>query len=277
MVQLVFHISDWVMWSKDGLEFQDELLEVVHPGGVKCWIFHPEEVWFKPFQGHAFEVQLHKGNFGAVLDESLGVILEVQFALDQEGLKFAGVCSVKLIQFADLGVRSRFGGGAMSGMSKAADCACEVCKCVTRDLLIIILILIVILVIIEWVVIIRVVIRIVIRIPTIWRFISRWALFIWKMFVIRRSAEGGFSILRMIRMMGGFGDVIIVRGKFDKTSDRDWRVGLLRHLGSRPQSTTGRETAEYVSSFRTLSIALENAEGFKSGGQVVAGSCRASL
>ena len=44
------------MWSKVGLEFQDELLEVVHPGGVECQILHLEEVWFKPFQGHAFEV-----------------------------------------------------------------------------------------------------------------------------------------------------------------------------------------------------------------------------
>ena len=56
MVQLVFRISNWVMWSKVGLKFQDELLEVIHPGRVECWIFHLEEVRFKPFQGHAFEV-----------------------------------------------------------------------------------------------------------------------------------------------------------------------------------------------------------------------------
>ena len=128
--------------------------------------------WFKPFQGHAFEVRLHKGYFGMVLDESLEAILEVQLALDQEGPEFVGVCSVKLIQFMDLGAWSQFGGGAMSRMSEAADCACEVCKCVTRDLLIIILILIVILVVIEQVIIIRVVIQIVVRIPTIQRFIS---------------------------------------------------------------------------------------------------------
>ena len=56
MVQLVFRISNRVMWSKVGLEFQDELLEVVHPGRVECQILHLEEVQFKPFQGHAFEV-----------------------------------------------------------------------------------------------------------------------------------------------------------------------------------------------------------------------------
>ena len=94
------------MWSKVGLEFQDELLEVVHSGGFECWIFHLEEVQFKPFQSHAFEVQLCKGNLGTVLDESLGVILEVQLTLDQEGPEFAGVCSVKLIQFSDLGAWS---------------------------------------------------------------------------------------------------------------------------------------------------------------------------
>ena len=146
-----------------------------------------------------------------------------------------------------------------------------------RDLLIIILILIVILVIIEQIIIIQVVIRIVIRIPTIRRFISRWALFIQKTFIVWRSAEGGFSISRTIHMMGGFGGVIIVGRKFDKMSDRGWRVGLLRRLGSRPWSTTGRETMEYISGFWTLSIALESAEGFESGGQVATGGCHASL
>ena len=89
--------------------------------------------------------------------------------------------------------------------------------------------------------------------------------------------EGGFSVLRRICVMGGFRGVIIVRGKFDEMSNRGWRVELLRCLGSRPWSTTDRETTEYVSSFQTSSIALESAEGFKSGGQVVAGGCHVSL
>ena len=164
-----------------------------------------------------------------------------------------------------------------SGTSKAADCACELCKCVMRDLLIIIFILIIVLVIIKWVIVIWVVIWIVIRISTIWRFISRWALFIWKTFIVWRSAEGGFSILRMICVMGGFRGIIIVRRKFDETSDRGWRVGLLRHLESGPQSMMGRETMEYVSSFQTLLIALDSAKGFESGGQVAAGSWHVSL
>ena len=78
-------------------------------------------------------------------------------------------------------------------------------------------------------------------------------------------------------MMSGFGGVIIIRRKFDEMIDRGWRVGLLRCLGSRPLSMMGRKTAEYVGSFQTSSIALESAESFKSGGQVVAGGCRASL
>ena len=188
-----------------------------------------------------------------VLDESLRAILEVQLALDQEGPKFVGICSIKLIQFADLGAWSQFGGGAMSKTSKAADCTCKVCKCVTRDLLIIILILVVILVIIEQVIIIQVVIWIVIRIPTIWRFISR-ALFIWKMFIIWRSVEEEFSILRIICMMSGFGGVIIVRGKFDKTSNRGWRVGLLRCLGSGPWSMMSRETTDMLVVFRPCQL-----------------------
>ena len=78
-------------------------------------------------------------------------------------------------------------------------------------------------------------------------------------------------------MMGGFGGVIIIRRKFDETSNRGWRVGLLRCLGSGPWSTTGGETVEYVSSFQTSSIALESAEGFESGRQVTAGGCHTSL
>ena len=67
-------------------------------------------------------------------------------------------------------------------------------------------------------------------------------------------------------MMGGFRGVIIIRQEFDKMSDRGRRVGLLRHLGSRPWSTTGRETAENVGNFQISLVTLESAEGFKSGG-----------
>ena len=78
-------------------------------------------------------------------------------------------------------------------------------------------------------------------------------------------------------MMGGFRGIIIIRRKFDETSDRGRRVGLLRHLESRPQSMTGRETVEYIGGFWILSVTLESAEDFKSGGQVMAGGCHASL
>ena len=54
-----------------------------------------------------------------------------------------------------------------SGMSEAADCTCELHKCVMRDLLNIIFILGIILVVIEQVIVIWVVIRIVVRIITV--------------------------------------------------------------------------------------------------------------
>ena len=56
MVELVVCIFNRIMWSNIGLELKNELLEVVHPVGVEHQIFHPEEVWFEPFQSHAFEV-----------------------------------------------------------------------------------------------------------------------------------------------------------------------------------------------------------------------------
>ena len=135
----------------------------------------------------------------------------------------------------------------MSGMSKAANCACKLCKCVRRDLLNIIFILIIILVIIEQVVVIQVVIWIVIRIITVQRFISGWALFIQKTFIIQRCVERRCFILRMIYMMSNFGAVIIVKRKFNETSDRGRRVGLLRCLGSGPGSMTGKEKMLAVS------------------------------
>ena len=154
----------------------------------------------------------------------------------------------------------------MSGTSKAADCACKLCKCVMRDLFNITFILVVILVVIEQVIVIQVVIWIVITIITIWRFIFRWALFIQKTFVIWRSAEERFSILRTIHIMGGFEGVIIVRQEFNEMSDRGRRVGLLKCLQSGPWNMTGRETAENIGSFWTMLVALENAKGFKFGG-----------
>ena len=50
-------------------------------------------------------------------------------------------------------------------------------------------------------------------------------------------------------MMSDFGGVIIVKRKFNETSDRGRRVGLLRCLGSGPGSMTGEETMENVGSF----------------------------
>jgi hypothetical protein len=48
VVELVFHISDWIMWTKVGLKLLDRLLEVIHPERTECWIFHLEQVWFEP-------------------------------------------------------------------------------------------------------------------------------------------------------------------------------------------------------------------------------------
>ena len=53
--------------------------------------------------------------------------------------------------------------------------------------------------------------------------------------------------------------------------------GVVEVLESRPWSTTGGETVRMVCNFWALSVALKSAEGFKSGGQVMAGSCHVSL
>ena len=77
----MFSISDRVMQTKVGLELQDKLLEVILPKQSESWILCEQEVRFKPFQGHTFQVQLHKGNFSAPHTKSLGTILEIEFEL----------------------------------------------------------------------------------------------------------------------------------------------------------------------------------------------------
>ena len=60
-----------------------------------------EEVWFEPFQGDTFEVELCKGDFSTVLSECLRVILKVQLILHEEDLEFAGISPIKLVWFLD--------------------------------------------------------------------------------------------------------------------------------------------------------------------------------
>src|SRR5437899_1298416 len=53
IVQLVFHISDGIVWTKVGLEFLDELLIVVHPDWASPRVTRVEQVWFEPLEGDA--------------------------------------------------------------------------------------------------------------------------------------------------------------------------------------------------------------------------------
>ena len=81
VVELVFSISDGVMRTEVGLELQDELLEVILPKRLESQILCKQEVRFKPFQGHTFQVQLHKGNFSAPRTKSFGMVLKIKFEL----------------------------------------------------------------------------------------------------------------------------------------------------------------------------------------------------
>src|SRR6266705_3595438 len=78
-----------------------------------------EQVRLEPIEHHALEVRLRKDDSSAVVVESKGAVLIVQFTLDQENAKFAGVGPVKLFGFTDscpegrgrrlLGVTGRMG------------------------------------------------------------------------------------------------------------------------------------------------------------------------
>ena len=38
VVQLMFHISDRIMWTEVGLKFGDKLMVIVHPDGMGVWV-----------------------------------------------------------------------------------------------------------------------------------------------------------------------------------------------------------------------------------------------
>ena len=108
VIKLVLHISNRVIQTKVHLEFQDELLVILHPEWTELGIIHEEEVQFEPLQSDTLEVGLHEGNFGVVLSECLRVILEVQLTLHEENPEFVGTSPVKLVQFLDFDVLQGF-------------------------------------------------------------------------------------------------------------------------------------------------------------------------
>jgi len=91
VVELVFGIPDGIMGAEIGAEFCGELLKVVHPMWMEEWVLLEQEVRLEPIKCHTLEVRLHEDNLGAVISEGKGAILIVQFTLDQEDTKFAGV------------------------------------------------------------------------------------------------------------------------------------------------------------------------------------------
>ena len=78
VVELVFSISDRVKRTKVGLGLQDELLEVILPKQSESRILCEQEVRFKPFQGHTFQVQLREGNFSMPHMKSFGTVLKIK-------------------------------------------------------------------------------------------------------------------------------------------------------------------------------------------------------
>ena len=110
VVELVLHISDRVVQTKVRLEFQNKLLVVFHPEWTEVRVIHEEEVRFEPLQSNTFEVGLREGDFGVVLSKCPRVTLEVELALYQENLEFAGISPVKLVWFSDFSALQGFEG-----------------------------------------------------------------------------------------------------------------------------------------------------------------------
>ena len=92
------------------------------------WITRVEEVQFESFQCHTFQIGFGKHYPCPILVESLGTILEAQFALDQEGLEFLGVCAIKGVQFMDFGTGGRGIVGMAGGMREVVDSDGKVVK-----------------------------------------------------------------------------------------------------------------------------------------------------
>jgi len=121
VLELMLSISDGVVRSKGTLELSDEVDPAVHPTWVVGRITGVEEVWFKPFQRHTFQIGLGECYPCPILAESLSTILEAQFALDQEGPEFFGVSAIKGVRFTDLGTGGRGVIGTTRGAGEAVD------------------------------------------------------------------------------------------------------------------------------------------------------------
>ena len=126
VLELMLSISDGVMRSKGTLELSDKVDPAVHPMSAVSWITGVEEVQFKPFQHHTFQIGLVECYPCPILVESLSTILGAQFTLDQEGPEFFGVRAVKGVWFMDLGMGGRGVIGMTRGAGEAVDSEGEI-------------------------------------------------------------------------------------------------------------------------------------------------------
>jgi hypothetical protein len=133
---LVFSVAHGVMGAEVLLELCDEFLVVVHPQRTSALRQSFEKVRFKTIEGHPRQERLCVDNLRTVRHKGKGMILKVQYTLDQEGAEFARVDPVKLVGFSDLGPkrggrsrrmcgsRNRNGSGMCDRVGKGGDRLC---------------------------------------------------------------------------------------------------------------------------------------------------------
>jgi hypothetical protein len=117
-IDVILSVTRQISWTEVVSEFLRELIPAFEP--YRRWVFFAQDCWFGPFERRAFEI----GN--SVIDlcfigiEGLGVVTEVELALNEPSPEFTGVSSLKRIWFAELGLlaldAAECVGHAMDGM-----------------------------------------------------------------------------------------------------------------------------------------------------------------
>ena len=102
VVELVLSITDRIVGTKLTQEFSEELAPVVHPQGTLVGSNVAEQVGFKPFQGHTFQVGLSEGDFRSVFIEGPRTVLKIQLTLDEQSVKLFCFSTIEGIGFMDL-------------------------------------------------------------------------------------------------------------------------------------------------------------------------------
>jgi hypothetical protein len=120
-IDVVLSIARWISGTEVISEFLCELVPIFEP--YWRWVFFTQDRRFGPFERRAFEIGNGVIDLRFIGIKGLGVVTEVELALNKPSPEFTGVSSVKWIWFTDLGLLAL---DAMECIGHAIEGTCQV-------------------------------------------------------------------------------------------------------------------------------------------------------